>query len=778
MTAMVQTDLGPPTTKYKEDSSDDPLRHANAGHQSQPHPRPASIVQQQKQRPNSPHQPTTSIPPGAYATQALVNGVPLQHQSPYGQPTPDPSYYTSHPGPYPATSTPGQYTSSGTPDLMAATAQMQRPYPPIYHTPQSSSPASVASPQTHDQHGRSIFAQSPPMASQMYGYPPYSPMNPVHPSPYAPHPGTQQHPLTSQPLMMPQTNAAHMAHPQSQTHATTMSNSPRMKIDPTPQQRAAQRPALTPSQMVSAGPPVSSNKLQSNQPSGTNPNAAPGPIPATTPQVVRQDSNGVQWIAFEYSRDRVKMEYTIRCDVESVNVENLTPDFKTENCVYPRACCSKEQYRGNRLVYETECNAVGWALAELNPPLRGKRGLIQRAVDSWRNSNQDPRLRSRRVRRMAKMNRRQAVQAPQPNHMTGATGPVSHVLHGNAGLSGPGSRPAGSLPIGAPLLHHHHADPDGNGTEDISGIANTGYTNGTHRTSTVGGTAGHSTTDLRTGQVFHGYSTYPPAASSSAAPGGPSMPPLQESGLDTLGRHSTVATSIRSRDKDDVEDDDDITADNVAIFGGLPEGKRRKFILVDDPQRGNRVRVKVMLDQVDMDEIPDSYRMSNSVFPRAYFPLQMKSPPGRVTPGQRYFDDAEGEDDGFATTGRTLVPAPSIDGEADIAVPKLSRSRHKKEMLLNDLGYRMSWSQSRTFAGRTLFLQRSLDAYRNKMRSTMLTAGQEPLSIAPHFETRIGKRKWLERRKRNTAAAAAGSDSSAVAVSASASRRSAEEVEG
>ena len=66
------------------------------------------------------------------------------------------------------------------------------------------------------------------------------------------------------------------------------------------------------------------------------------------------------------------------------------------------------------------------------------------------------------------------------------------------------------------------------------------------------------------------------------------------------------------------------------------------------------------------------------------------------------------------------------------------------------------------------------------MRSTMLTAGQEPLSIAPHFETRIGKRKWLERRKRNSAAAGAGagSDSSAVAVSASASRRSAEEVEG
>ncbi|KAK8209029.1 hypothetical protein M8818_003993 [Zalaria obscura] len=130
---------------------------------------------------------------------------------------------------------------------------------------------------------------------------------------------------------------------------------------------------------------------------GNNPNAAPGPIPATTPLVVRQDQNGVQWIAFEYSRDRIKMEYTIRCDVESVNIDELSPEFKSANCVYPRACGGKDAYKGNRLHYESECNAVGWALAELNPMLREKRGLIQRAVDSWRNSNQDPRLRSRRM---------------------------------------------------------------------------------------------------------------------------------------------------------------------------------------------------------------------------------------------------------------------------------------------------------------------------------------------------------------------------------------------
>ncbi len=204
------------------------------------------------------------------------------------------------------------------------------------------------------------------------------------------------------------------------------------------------------------------NQLQSpgNPGAGVNPNAAPGPIPATTPPVVRQDGNGVQWIAFEYSRDRVKMEYTIRCDVESVITDDLSPEFKQENCVYPRACCPKDQYRGNRLMYETECNRVGWALAHLNVPLRGKRGLIQRAVDSWRNSNSDPRLRSRRVRRMAKMNTRKTSQ-PSPH-------PGTAPMPGHGGQSGMPSGP-GPMAPGAPTtmgkpglgsmgqaLHHHH----------------------------------------------------------------------------------------------------------------------------------------------------------------------------------------------------------------------------------------------------------------------------------------------------------------------------------
>lgn len=155
------------------------------------------------------------------------------------------------------------------------------------------------------------------------------------------------------------------------------------------------------------------------------------------------------------------MEYTIRCDVESVNTEELSPEFKQENCVYPRACCNKDEYRGNRLLYETDCNRVGWALAHLNVPLRGKRGLIQRAVDSWRNSNADPRLRSRRVRRMAKMNTRKNVQSsphpsagpmPGPGQQSGmpsGPGPMAPGAPGHMGKPGLGG-------MGQPL-HHHDA---------------------------------------------------------------------------------------------------------------------------------------------------------------------------------------------------------------------------------------------------------------------------------------------------------------------------------
>jgi hypothetical protein len=147
------------------------------------------------------------------------------------------------------------------------------------------------------------------------------------------------------------------------------------------------------------------------------------------------------------------------------------------------------------------------------------------------------------------------------------------------------------------------------------------------------------------------------------------------------------------------------------MFGDLPESKKRKFILVDDTQRGTRVRVRVTLDTVKMEEIPDSYRKSNSVFPRSYFPLQMSSPPASPR-GSRVFDDeAEPEDEpDCPLTGSQLVPVPVLEGgEARVPKPRLTRTKRRKEITLNDLGYRMSWSQGRVFAGRTLFLQKSCE---------------------------------------------------------------------
>lgn len=169
-------------------------------------------------------------------------------------------------------------------------------------------------------------------------------------------------------------------------------------------------PPHTLSQAQSLQPPIklrqssaSSSSSNSRRASKKNSNSSlPGPIPASTPTLVKRDELGVEWISFEYSKDRVKSSYCIRCDIEKVDISQLNDEFKSENCIYPRATVPPEQYTGNRQKYETECNCIGWCLAYLNTSLRHQRGLIQRAVDSWRNTNADPSFRSRRVRRLSK----------------------------------------------------------------------------------------------------------------------------------------------------------------------------------------------------------------------------------------------------------------------------------------------------------------------------------------------------------------------------------------
>lgn len=313
-------------------------------------------------------------------------------------------------------------------------------YPSLGHYQPSHSSPVTGHAQQHDYQPRN-YAQTFNMPQSMYAYSQYS---------MPPHSGYMQQPISAQ--AYPPVSAAsqamllgHQTSPQlmqqHSTHAQIPVTTATAGVKRESIAMDSQHSMLGSMTPMSAHSATASNNTQSA--SRADPaTAAPGPIPATTPLVVRQDQNGVQWIAFEYSRDRIKSEYTIRCDVESVDTTTLSEEFKTQNCVYPRACRTDEPYKGNRLHYESECNTVGWALAELNPNLRDKRGLIQRAVDSWRNSNQNPRLRSRRVRRQAKLTQRKAQSQdnnPTPAVQTSTTslpiglGIQTHQLNSAAG---------------------------------------------------------------------------------------------------------------------------------------------------------------------------------------------------------------------------------------------------------------------------------------------------------------------------------------------------------
>ncbi|KAI7876233.1 hypothetical protein K492DRAFT_172694 [Lichtheimia hyalospora FSU 10163] len=117
---------------------------------------------------------------------------------------------------------------------------------------------------------------------------------------------------------------------------------------------------------------------------------------------VTEIRDGVEWVSFVYSHHRILRRYCIRTDLDKVDIQQLDDKFKRDNCVYPRANLPRETYRGNRWAYETECNMLGWKLAYLNAnEIAGKRGLIQRAVDSYR--NRYPSMRSRRVARQEKL---------------------------------------------------------------------------------------------------------------------------------------------------------------------------------------------------------------------------------------------------------------------------------------------------------------------------------------------------------------------------------------
>ncbi|OLL23715.1 hypothetical protein NEOLI_005393, partial [Neolecta irregularis DAH-3] len=332
-------------------------------------------------------------------------------------------------------------------------------------------------------------------------------------------------------------------------------------VPPPPQQQpyAGDSPTST---SASSSPNMTRRKSSSSGPSG--------PIPASKPIGIIRDANGVEWITFEYSRERVKTDYKIRADVGGVDVERgLSDDFKVENCIYPRAHCAPEEYNGNRHGYETECNKIGWQLAWLNPCLRGKRGLIQRAVDSWR--NRDPKLRSRRVKRLARMD----------------------------------------------------------------------ATTTTHRVIEVA-EEGHQWTGECVGET---------RIKSITPPQQQAPPPPQQLALQQEGNPGWIRTR---------------TSPKSPAGAGASDERR-----LTGQTKGARVRVKITIEDITLDEIPEPFRAANCVYPS-------------------HLRDAH---------------APN----------------RESEMLYNEIGWKLAWINMRLFADRASFLQRAVDAYRNKVQGEVST---------------------------------------------------------
>jgi len=110
--------------------------------------------------------------------------------------------------------------------------------------------------------------------------------------------------------------------------------------------------------------------------------------------------------------DLEENEFCVRFDLENVDVNKLNDKFKIDNCIYPRANVPVENYTGNRWEYETECNKLALQFVSLNPLLLyGKKGLIQRAVDSFRNYTK-----SSRGRRIVKLQDKSIESGVQRQH--------------------------------------------------------------------------------------------------------------------------------------------------------------------------------------------------------------------------------------------------------------------------------------------------------------------------------------------------------------------------
>ena len=204
------------------------------------------------------------------------------------------------------------------------------------------------------------------------------------------------------------------------------------------------------------------------------------------------------------------------------------------------------------------------------------------------------------------------------------------------------------------------------------------------------------------------------------------MTPQMQNNLGGLPDHAAISASMAAppsaaSTRREVSDSPDTS--HSALFGNLADCKRpRKYVVINDSENSNKgVRIKVALNEVNLEEVPDSYRERNSVYPRAWYPVQMQLSPGARAARRGRFvkgrDDAaaaeEREDDDKGEkllVGDATVNVPMLEGrETALRVPGLGRMAREREEKFNDLGYRISWNALGTMDTRVVFLQRSCE---------------------------------------------------------------------
>ncbi|KAJ1674216.1 hypothetical protein EV182_003732, partial [Spiromyces aspiralis] len=423
-------------------------------------------------------------------------------------------------------------------------------------------------------------------------------------------------------------------------------------------------------------------------PSSATPlNAMDEPKESANDPTIQTDEDNVPWLTFTYAQRGRPQRHTIRVDLDRAALPLIPMIFKRNNCVYPRAHCSKEEYAGNRWAYESECNRLGWQLAFLNQELMvGKRGLLQRAVDSYRHVKSGRKARRpRRAKMTEKTGSKSEVknkasdperdqQFPGTNSATEESGSAATTTILSLPQAGTDVLLAliQDSSIAPSILNNHQSvdappqsqpiSPQKRDFQAASITMDICEGNGTiakrHKLDTLQQSAADSTTTAASSTMPYLVSVQPigSAATSDATP------ELLHPPWILPKPQSSVTTS--------------------------PGGQQgAKLINVDAFINGHTARMRIRIDFASVpDDIPEAFRQQHSVFPRV-----------TGAPKDRY---------------------------------KNAPGRWEFEMVCNDISWRLAWLNRQRLAGKTPLIQQCLDSLRGRTS----TPPQESLARLPPMD--------------------------------------------